>query len=208
MKPKKICICLLVTILLCLVALVGCEDPVASKEESWKQPLSLEPLPLNADSGKFEEEGDLQGALEELYKMCSNQPETLASTVSAFPSIMEAAGFSGETTAEAAQEIDDFLSNDEHGGATQDALLKMLGEVLESPYTESRFTERTGKVDMLYMYQVDEEQPVTPANMRLVCLGAEPWGAYPCLEITVRQNGNENTGIFYLPGGFQRIISR
>lgn len=205
MKPKKICICLLAAILLCIVALVGCEDPVASKEESWKQPLSLEPLPLNADSGKFKEDGDLQGALQELCKMCRNQPETLASTVSAFPSIMEAAGFSGESTA---QEIDDYLSNDEHGGYAQEALLAELEKVVESPYTESRFTERTGKVDMFYMYQVDEEQPVTPANMRLVCLGAEPWGTYPCLEITVRQNGNENTGIFYLPGGFQRIIPR
>lgn len=205
MKSRKVCIFLIALVVLCFTALAGCGEITAADKESWRQPLSLEPLPLNADSGKFKEEGDLQGALQELYKMCSNQPETLASTVSAFPSIMEAAGFSGESTA---QEIDDYLSNDEHGGYAQEVLLAELKKVVESPYTESRFTERAGKVDMLYMYQVDEEQPVTPANMRLVCLGSEPLGFYPCLEITVRQNGNENTGIFYLPGGFQRIIPR
>lgn len=207
MKSRKVCIFLTVVVL-CFTVLAGCGETTAADKESWRQPLSLEPLPLNADSGKFKEEGDLQGALQELYKMCANQPETLASTVSAFPTITMAAGFSGDTTAEAAQEIDDFLSEDEHGGATQDILLQGLKEVVESPYTEVHFTERAGKVDMLYMYQVDEEQPVTPANMRLVCLGSEPLGFYPCLEITVRQNGDEHTGIFYLPGGFQRIIPR
>lgn len=195
---KITCVCLSCLFLMCACFLGGCQKE-AEDSSAWQRGLSIELYDFGSDRSQYAEEDDLQGALQDLYRVCYYKPEVLASTVSAFSSIKAAADFDAEATA---QEIDHYLSFGEHGGSVQEQLLEELRKALESPQTSSRFIERNDKVEMLHMYKSDPEQPDTPANIKLLSVPTDLNGeTYACLEITIKGD----TGIFYLPGGFQRI---
>lgn len=190
----------LVLVLVALCALCACGQ---QKEESpWEHGFELHPEQFGVSRESYAEDDDLQGCLQDLYKICANQPETLASTMSAFPDILERVGLRADTPA---QEIDDYMSEDEYGGVLQTQLLGELRKLVNDSRTDARFTERSGKANMYYMYTVDNEQASSPANIRLILIPTTVMeDSYVCLEITPRNS--DDTGIFYLAGGFQRIV--
>lgn len=129
----------------------------------------------NFGVSKAEYYEDRDGTVEALLDICRNQPETLAATVSAFPSVLQACGL--DLKPGASGHIDpreiDLMFNQEGGGDLQERLLKNLQTMLENQdattlkfyreYTRAGFSEGSW-----YMYTMGSDQEtVTAASTQL-----------------------------------------
>ncbi len=163
----------------------------------------------NFGTDKSEFYGDREGTASALLEICRNQPETLAATVSAYPSILEACGLDGNLTA---KQIDDLLSNGDKGGEIQQKLLEALEAKLMDEATQFDFYQEYDTEKSYYMYNMEgggaEE---TPATMGLQAIQTQRNGekqvkiAVPVLDV----NGNVvryEAGDFNMPCGFQLNI--
>lgn len=136
----------------------------------------------------------------ELYDMCYRQPETLASTVSAFPSALRAVGIDDTS----AINLDDSMDL-EGGGKRQAALLDALKSVLEDPETQYSFVLWSGKCQMLHMGVRDENAPVAPDNLYLLWRETDLQDAKILIIDTSNSDGGKDIGLFFLEGGFLRF---
>lgn len=163
----------------------------------------------NFGTDKSEFYGDREGTASALLEICRNQPETLAATVSAYPSILEACGLDGNLTA---KQIDDLLSNGDKGGEIQQKLLEALEAKLMDEGTQFDFYQEYDQEKSYYMYNMKPgNPPQTPATMGLQAVLTQRHGekqvkiAVPVLDA----NGNVvryEAGDFNMPCGFQLNI--
>lgn len=163
----------------------------------------------NFGTDKSEFYGDREGTASALLEICRNQPETLAATVSAYPSILEACGLDGNLTA---KQIDDLLSNGDKGGEIQQKLLEALEAKLMDEGTQFDFYQEYDQEKSYYMYNMKPgDPPQTPATMGLQAVLTQRHGekqvkiAVPVLDA----NGNVvryEAGDFNMPCGFQLNI--
>lgn len=160
----------------------------------------------NFGTDKSEFYGNREGTTSALLEICRNQPETLAATVSAYPSILEACGLDGEMTA---KQIDDLLSNGEDGGEIQQKLLDALEAKLTDGGTQFEFYQEYNTERSYYMYNmVSSDAEDTPANIGLQAILTKRSGEKQ-VKITVPvldAEGNVvryEAGDFNMPCGFQ-----
>lgn len=163
----------------------------------------------NFGTDKSEFYGDREGAASALLEICRNQPETLAATVSAYPSILEACGLDGNLTA---KQIDELLSNGDKGGEIQQKLLEALEAKLMDEGTQFEFYQEYDQEKSYYMYNMEGSgAEETPATMGLQAIQTQRNGekqvkiAVPVLDA----NGNVvryEAGDFNMPCGFQLNI--
>lgn len=163
----------------------------------------------NFGTDKSEFYGDREGTASALLEICRNQPETLAATVSAYPSILEACGLDGNLTA---KQIDNLLSNGEKGGELQQKLLEALEAKLMDEGTQFDFYQEYDTEKSYYMYNMEGSgAEETPATMGLQAIQTQRNGekqvkiAVPVLDA----NGNVvryEAGDFNMPCGFQLNI--
>lgn len=136
-----------------------------------------------------------------LYRLCYEQPEVLASTMSAFPSVTGLEGLSVDHPIELDQAIEAA-----DGKIVQETLLAKLKALLEADTTQVVFGYWSGPTKMIYMVKRDENAEASPANMTLqwedVMLEDEP-----IFGIAVpRETGDKDFGFFAMKYGFQRVI--
>lgn len=204
MKIKRYFCVLIVIILL----LAGCQsaDPgdtaanQAPPSSGTQGAGSTSQTPSDSDFPPLDDD-DYVDLADELYKICYNQPETLASTMSCFPSLLRAC----DVDTDDPLEIDELLSTSANGGEIQDKLLDALQQLLDNPETEMRVAVWSGRARMLGMETIDPNQPLTPANIRLfwyeeTIVFSQILGIAHPLE-----DGSKEFGYYYLPGGFQRL---
>lgn len=163
----------------------------------------------NFGTDKSEFYGDREGTASALLEICRNQPETLAATVSAYPSILEACGLDGNLTA---KQIDNLLSNGDKGGEIQQKLLEVLEAKLMDEGTQFEFYQEYDTEKSYYMYNMEGNgAEETPATMGLQAIQTQRNGekqvkiAVPVLDA----NGNVvryEAGDFNMPCGFQLNI--
>lgn len=106
-----------------------------------------EPTPTQPTSASFEvavladqNTYDLNAVLQDFYQTNHDLPAALASTMSAFPSRVEACGVSTSDPVE----LTEVLYYSEYGGDIQKALLDELRNLFEDPNTRFLFVETTG----------------------------------------------------------------
>lgn len=160
----------------------------------------------NFGTDKSEFYGNREGTTSALLEICRNQPETLAATVSAYPSVLEACGLDGGMTA---KQIDDLLSNGEDGGEIQQKLLDALEAKLTDGGTQFEFYQEYNTERSYYMYNmVSSDAEDTPANIGLQAILTKRSGEKQ-VKITVPvldAEGNVvryEVGDFNMPCGFQ-----
>ncbi len=138
-------------------------------------------------------------AADELYGLCLRQPEVLASTVSAFSAMLDAA----EVNTHDPVELDDSFDQ-EGGGETQMVLATVLAGVLST--AEYQLDTWSGEAEVLYMVErvADPKQPQDfglawgDATLKDEQILVISWGPY--------NNGQRDFGYFLVSGGFQRIL--
>lgn len=188
---------LTVVILLALagIILLGLKT-IFSSEVSEHDP-DLIPFATNQNYETFST-AEVQQALLEI---CTNQPEVLASTISAFPSVItEVAGIS-ETDPIA---LDDLMDG-EDGADVQLSLLRALRLLLENPGVSYQYGNYTGTGDLLCLRARDPNADPSPSNLELVWTQFEMKNT-KILTITANYDDRiKETGYFYLAGGFQRF---
>ncbi len=124
-----------------------------------------EPTPTQPTSASFEvavladqNAYDLNAVLQDFYQTNHNLPAALASTMSAFPSRVEACGVSTSDPVE----LTEVLYYSEHGGDIQKALLDELRNLFEDPNTRFLFVETTGVAQITQARMADEDDPDNP----------------------------------------------
>lgn len=160
--------------------------------------------PTNPLSGaKTGNGGEFSEAANELYRVCFQQPEVLAATMSAFPQHLRTIGIEDADPAH----LDDLIDS-ENGGEIQRVLLDLLKELLEDPNTQFAFAEWSGQVDMIYMDQRDPDAPDSSSNYYLYWETTKLNNA----KIFGMEIGNtpeqREFAYFYLDGGFQRFVPK
>lgn len=143
---------------------------------------------------------DVNAAINELYRMCHEQPEVLAATMSAFPDVLTDLQLA-DIGAEA---LDDAMDG-ERGGEIQRTLLEKLKALLEEPTTEITFAECDGYAYMIYMVKRDESDDVTPSNLTLVWEHVKLEGNTIMTISVPRADGAKESGDFDMNYGFQRV---
>ncbi len=204
--------------IVCL-ALSACSAKTESAPKSDQETKKSAGLKMEFDAGAMnvdpsgKDYGELWGqpdqVLEELYKICYLQPETLAATISAFPSIVYAEGVrtkhSNRTEIDPI-ELDQLISFGENGGEVQDKLLDALKRSLTDKQTKVKFVYTNGWQEMYYMFQYDKTLKMTPSTIDLVAIPIYQRVAPQVLITITDQDGNEETGLFDLTLGLQRCI--
>ncbi len=146
--------------------------------------------------------GDKVAAIHSLYEICYDQPETLASTVSAFPSLLAQCGVTTHDPVEI-----DYMLEAEYGAALQQKLLETLDEFLDDPRLDVGFSTMKEDVWMLYMYTRDPKQSSSPTNIGLFWAPV-PADSSPQLVITYHGENGDEVGRFDLQTKFQRNVPR
>lgn len=191
------------SILICALLLIlsGCGNSPSSSDNSVNEAsegLSQQEI---TDSTPVDNV-DYDQLINDLYLICYNQPETLASTMSCFPSLLRACSI----TTDDPLAIDDLISNDENGGEVQENLMFQLQGLLEDPETELAVASWTGRALLLGMETIDPAQPLTPANIRLSWYEQDIEDGQILGVAHPLDSGDKEFGYFYLPGGFQRLV--
>ncbi len=178
--------------------------PISPSNPTVSDIFSVEILtgdPYNLFGKAEAEPKDYSEAANTLYEQCYNQPEVLASTLSAFPTAVHECGLASANPAA----IDNAMDTPS-GGALQQQLLDKLGDLLERPSTQYRFAEWSGAANMLCMNQRDENGPLTPENMMLFWDRAYLQD-HSLLAVAVQYDDDTvEIGYFDLDGGFQRFV--
>lgn len=209
---------MLLTFLALALCLAGCDEAVFdgshSGDHSGNPDITIavggadsaqhDPVEwLTPPDGKILAGNNYSQAIDSLYQICFNQPETLASTMSCFPSLLRACGVETDDPLE----IDELLSTGENGGKLQEALLSQLQNLLNDPETQFQLSIWSGRAELLGMETIDPSQPLSPANVRLIWYEEEVIGAQILgIAHPIGQDGGKEYGFFYLPGGFQRLV--
>lgn len=182
--------------LLLTLCLTACQQPSAESSPSS--------MPFGEDSSALAEKDDFNAAANALYRVCHDQPEALASTMSAFPRHLQAAGI--ETTDPI--ELDNLMDG-ENGEEVQQALLEQLKLLLESDDAQLAFSDWDGPVQMLGMRVRDGDQPITPPNVELFWYDVDLSEDDCVFAVSVGSDpADKEFGYFYLTGGFQRFVPK
>lgn len=139
-------------------------------------------------------------ALDTLYQFSTDKPEVLASTVSAFPSILEKCHINTDDPIE----IFDLLCFDEHGREYQVALLEELDAMFLSSDFSFEYHEWSCQATYLTRRILDPDAKMTPANIKLVWNDGyfqDRW----VITLTNKTNDDtEEVGYFDMDNGFAR----
>ena len=109
--------------------------------------------------------GDVDGTRQSILEVCRDQPEVLAATVSAYPSILTTVGLDAKMTP---YELDDLLSNQEGGGELQERLLQLLEEGMGDANAQFDFYQEYGQEYSYYMKNaLGDGELSTPENIEL-----------------------------------------
>ncbi len=177
---------------------------IADFDDAQKYPrpiyTAVSPSAFGVDYSELN--GDKLAAVHAFYEICCNQPETLASAVSAFPSLLAQC----EVATSDPTEID-YMLDSESGAALQRALLEALDALLDDPRTNVAFEALNEDTWMLYMYTRDPKQPSSPPNIGLVWVPL-PADSSPQLLITYHGAGGDEVGRFDMQLGFPRNVAR
>lgn len=190
----RLCLLLAVAIaLLCLLtSLTGCNGSARSAKPE------LHPFTANPPTYTSTED-----AVAALNQLCYQQPEVMASTISAFPNALKIAGI---TTTDPIL-IDELLSSTTDAAMTQIMLAMGWSSVLKTAdYTIDTWS---GRADVLYMYQIDPDAEPTPANFALAWDTAELKDeAVLGIHWRSSDGSEEYFGYYLISGGFQRLIPK
>lgn len=156
-------------------------------------------------SYRYEELDSDQPALCELYSMCCRQPESLASTISAFPSLLQASGISAREPAD----IDDLMDDKNTGYSCQQAMLKELKTAFEQDDTVVEFKKLNGQAKMLGMFEREGADPDNPVPHLLTVKWQENMNLQDAKTMIVTihtADGGTETGYYDMASGFARVI--
>lgn len=157
--------------------------------------------PFNLFGEPESEPQDYNEAANALYQECYEQPEVLASTLSAFPTAVHECGLTSANPAA----IDNAMDTP-NGGDLQKQLLDKLGDLLERPNTQYRLTKWSGTANMLFMMPRDSDAALTPMNMMLYWDRVQ-YQDHSLLAVAVQYDDDTvEYGYFDLNGGFQRFV--
>lgn len=126
----------------------------SAQEPAPTQPSASFEISVLADQDAY----DLNAVLQDFYQTNHDLPAALASTMSAFPSRVEACGVSTSDPVE----LTEVLHYSEHGGDIQKALLDELHNLFEDPNTRFLFVETTGVAQITQARMADEDDPDNP----------------------------------------------
>lgn len=136
-----------------------------------------------------------------LYQICFNQPETLASTVTAFPEMLQAAGYDETDPIEFEK-----IFNQPGSIEDQNRVLWLLRDILENPDTEFDFVKWSGDVKIMGMVKVDESQPSSPQNITLAWFEDTLDDAKVVTIAVPRSDGGYDQALLHLGSGFCRFV--
>lgn len=203
-----IAICL---ILLAGGVLFGCSSQNVASDDPALMPFA---------SGDYEKSNTSESA-DQLYRLCTMQPEVLASTMSAFPTVVtEVLGLN-----DADPLALEAVLEGENGGELQLDMLGVLKSLMANPGVKYRFANYTGACDLLYLSECEpvvnlealpnqnssENQQNSSTKSDIADL-ALVWGKTTLSDAKVLvmsatyDNNVTETGYFYLKGGFQRLL--
>lgn len=193
---KKIAPQILVALFVVITVLGACKtsDPVETEPESTQL------IGVLGDLDCTELYGDDNALANALYERCHEQPEMLAATVSAYPTLLQNCGIAQSD----ALEIDQILDNDSRGGEIQQQLLDALKAMLESGEVSYDY----GYCDRFYtnmLYSIattTSGQSLTAKDVNLIWVPVNMSGQAYC-TIT---NQNGETGYFSLDMALQRFV--
>lgn len=194
-RPPQVANIVIILLALAAIVLVGIKTvfmPVAPQHDPNLLPFATD---QNYESLSTAE------ARQALLELCASQPEVLAATVSAFPSVItDVAGLS-ETDPIALDE----LMDGENAADTQLALLQTLRLLLDAPGVSYQYGKYSGTGDLLYLRMRDPNAKLDPSNLELVWDQAEMKNAKVLIVTANYDDRIREVGYFYLAGGFQRL---
>lgn len=143
---------------------------------------------------------DYDEIVNELYRICFNQPETLASTLTGFPNALKAAGCDKTDPLE----LEDIF-NHEGSVYDQNQLLWLLRDILERPTTKYSIISYSGKAKIMGMVKIDESLPSSPQNITLAWF-VDIFDQARILQVEVLcADGSYDTAYLHLGSGFGRL---
>lgn len=181
---KKYFISFVITITLMALVLTGCHA------NDWQE------FTFTAEPGV----GDKTGFCNEMAEACL-KPEVLASTLSAFPSLITRLKIPVSDPIE----LEKYLEN-----LAQDhrelILIGLWGMLEDEGTTEIMFGKTSGDSDMLGMEMIDEDGPLDSSNHRLVWVKRRFDEALQVRVTYFVDDETEEVGYFDLERGFNRCV--
>lgn len=136
-----------------------------------------------------------EDGLESFYGTCYNLPWALASTLSAFPTVVHECGFESANPMAVANAMD---------GASQEVLLDKLLEIFNDPSTEYRVSSWSGKANMLFLVPRDDED--LSKGLMLVWDSVIVTDHKMVAVAVTYEDGHTEYGYYDLDSGYQRFI--
>lgn len=166
-----------------------------------QQPAAPGPDQYQIDVGAFDEgtlSGDLrmfESATNQMFSICYNIPELLASVMSAFPTAL------AEIDVDIAdpEDLNQRLSKDD-SGELRNSLTDKLRELLENPATRFAVFSGNGEFWLLDLGSTENASELTWKQTEI-----HQRSAIYAVRVTYA-DGTQETGYFYLPEGFLRVV--
>lgn len=195
-SPAVIITGAIIVIALVSICLYGAYSVFARDE-----PVVVDPL----DGVQLGNSSEYAEVVNALYKICHEQPEVLAATISAFPKQLQRNGVTVSDPKAAPMNLDEMM-NGENGGDVQLLLLVLLHNILEDPQTKFAFAEWSGPANILCMAKHDPDGPDSMENFYLYWEETNLEDAKVLGIVTGEDSRDHEFAYFDLAGGFQRFV--
>lgn len=185
-----------VMLLAVLLVLSSCQ----TEDRDQPEARSTQIIGVAGELNRSDLYGDDNAVANALYGQCHNQPELLAATISAYPTLVKNCGLNSSD----ALELDRMMDYDSDGGEIQAKLLAELKRMLESGQVKYDYgTCDMVCVNMLYsIATVTPGQELTPPDVNLIWVPVNMSGQRYCM-ITDEYG---ETGYFSLDMALQRFV--